>query len=524
MFGDEAVDAFRAIGYLDYLGTSFQTQPIDWYKDQSLPFWTKLSFHDFPPLAMIIQNIFFRLFGDSLLIARLPAILLGTASVFLIYLITRMLFKESVALLAAFLFSINSVMVWIFRTSLLEPILLFFILLNIYFFFKFLNNHRYWWLFGITLGLVALTKYTGIFLLPVYIIYLFIQKTALFKNWRLYAALGLALILLTPVIVYNIYLFQATGHFDLQIAYLLGQDTPEWTGLVGKIQSPFSDLWQNLTRSAADSSGLVGSYGLLAMVIVFLGFSYLFSRNYKIQWPQKNHFFLLFYFVFVTLLFMKIGSAHRFLALYGPIFIIVSALALQLLWNFKEQSKLNYFFKFLVLAIVVSEIALMFNQNFIKVPDYGVAKLDRYLEEEFKNKESAVIPESDNPHLTEVIYKFAKKKSDKERGFYMIIYNDNVVLPTLDWIFYRRFFYHSIPTLFVENFDKALRVQGADYFRGFDVYFVQSTEHTLLNQFKTDKTAALEFENNLQSQGLQPVKVIYGHQNLPMFKVYKFSI
>ena len=51
-FGDEGADAFRGVGYVDYLGTSFQTQPIDWYKSQALPWWTNLSFHDFPPLAM----------------------------------------------------------------------------------------------------------------------------------------------------------------------------------------------------------------------------------------------------------------------------------------------------------------------------------------------------------------------------------------------------------------------------------------------------------------------------------------
>ena len=94
IFGDEAADAFRSIGYIDYLGTNFQTQPIDWYKTGPLPWWTKLSFHDFPPMAMIVQNIFFRIFGDSLSVARLPAVVLGVISVFLFYLIIKRLFSS----------------------------------------------------------------------------------------------------------------------------------------------------------------------------------------------------------------------------------------------------------------------------------------------------------------------------------------------------------------------------------------------------------------------------------------------
>ncbi|MDO8429912.1 MAG: glycosyltransferase family 39 protein, partial [bacterium] len=258
-FGDEGVDAFRGVGYVDYLGTSFQTQPIDWYKGQVLPWWAKLSFHDFPPMAMAIQHAFFVVFGDSLLIARLPAIVLGTLSALLIYLIVKRFFKEKMALLAAFLFSINSVMVWIFRTSILEPTLLFFILLNIYYFFRFSEDKSYWRFFGGTLGLVALTKYTGIFLLPAYGIYLLIFHRDFFKRRELYLALGLALILFSPVLIYNFYLYQATGHFDLQIAYLLGQETPEWTGLVGKVQAPFSEIWENLTTGAYEPDGTFSS-------------------------------------------------------------------------------------------------------------------------------------------------------------------------------------------------------------------------------------------------------------------------
>lgn len=530
LFGDEAPDAFRAIGYLDFLGTSFQTQLVDWYKNQALPWWGNLSFHDLPPLGILIMNFFFRLFGDSIWIARLPAIILGVISVYLIYLIVKKLFaNEAIALFSALFFAGNGALVWISRTSMLEPLLLFFIVLNIYCFFQFVENQRRWWLFGLTLGLVALTKYTGIFLLPVYFVYLISTPASwpVFRNWRLYAALGLALLLFSPVIIYNFYLYQAVGHFDLQLAYLFGQETPEWTMLAGKIQSPFSDLWRNLVFQQRDTgTGLawpVGYYGILAVIVVIAGLI-----HSGLIFKQKRSGGILFfwlYFIFLTLLLVKIGSAHRFLVLYGPAFAVFTGLLASYLWDWRKDGMRFPVFKIAVMAFFIWEMIHAVNVNFISMPDYGMAKLDHYFEEEFAGKRSAVIPESDNPHLNGVIHEFASRKSKiGDQRFWLIVYNDNVALPTLEWIFYRRFFYHNVPALFVENFAKVINERGLEYFDGFQIYFVQSTDQTLLNSFKADKKAGEEFERYLQNHGLQPAKVIEGSDNRAMFRVYKFVV
>ncbi|MBI3046105.1 MAG: glycosyltransferase family 39 protein [Candidatus Harrisonbacteria bacterium] len=524
LFGDEAVDAFRAIGYVDYLGTSFQTTPLEWYKSQPLPWWSKLSFHDLPPLGILIMNFFFRVFGDSLLVARLPAIIVGVLSAYLLYLIVKKLFEdEALALFSALFFAVNGALVWVFRLSMLEPILLFFILLNIHLFLQFLENKRKWWLWGISLGLVALTKYTGVFIVPVYLTY-WTYKT-IRTDWAyLFAALILALLMFSPVLVYNFYLYQTTGHFDLQFAYVFGQETPEWTGSVGKTQAPFPDLWRNLAvqRWDAKTNSIfpVGYYGISAMLAILAGIVYsifVFAKN-----RSKGILFFWLYIFFLTLLLVKIGSAHRFLTLYGPAFAVFVGFLSAALWSFKK-SKWSYALKALMIGFFAWEIIHSINTNFIRYPDYGMAKLDRYFEEEFAGKESAVIPESDNSHLNDLTYKFALRKSkNADRELRMIVYNDNVALPTLEWIFYRRFFYHSTPALYLENFYKALN-SGQDYGK-FQFYFVQSTENTILNPFKKDKTIALKFESYLLSKGLQPEKIIYGKNGLPMFRVYKFTI
>lgn len=537
MLGDEAADAFRSVGYVDYLGTSAQTQPIDWYKDSpELPAWTSLSFHDDPPLFFAVQHAFFSVLGDSMRVARLPAILGGTFATWLIYEITRKIFNfknpkfqsqkkfqlpitdyrlpdsEVIALLAAGIFAIEPATVGIFRTSLIEPVLIFFILLNLLCFLKFLENRRHWFIFGLTLGVVALTKYTGVFLLPVYFAYFLLYERKMLKDWRLYVALAVALVLFTPVLVYNWQMYLARGHFDLQFAYLLKQSTPEWTGLIGKDQAPFSDILKNLNAA----------YGLpmLAAVISGLAFSSVWYRRRGIKGPALMVFFL----ISLIVLFIKIGSAERFLQMLGPVMAFFAAVGLWGVWNLSSGKYADYFLKSAVILFLIFELYASVRRNIIDFPSYGIAGLDNYLTQEMGGVESGVIPEADNIHLNKLTHDFAGQKTDKPRALVMIIYNDDVALPTLEWIFYRRFFYHSIPDLFVENFQKILLTNGPDYFKGFTIYFVQSTKNTILNPFKADKTVGAEFEKWLQGKGLSPAKTIYGSNGLEMFRVYKFSL
>jgi len=59
--GDEVLYAFRAVGLLDYDVAEFQTTPLQWF-DGNIPWWTKLSFHDHPPLVFLIQHFFIKIF------------------------------------------------------------------------------------------------------------------------------------------------------------------------------------------------------------------------------------------------------------------------------------------------------------------------------------------------------------------------------------------------------------------------------------------------------------------------------
>lgn len=534
IIGDEASYAFRSVGYLDYLGTNSQTQPVEWYKGTELPFWTKLSFHDHPPLTFIIQNVFFKVFGDSLWSARLPSAVFGSLSVILIYLIANILFGgQFLGLLAALVFSLNNGLIGISRTALMEPVLIFLILANIYSFFRFRENKNWWWVFGLTLGLAFLAKYTAIFLIPIYFIYLILFERKTFfaplsgarslsdgrhgafggKNWRFYAALLLALLIFSPVLVYNYFLFQATGHFDLQFSYLFGQTTPEWSGLLGKTQDGFGEIIKNLLKT----------FGLIDLLMFFGGLIYAFFVGKREK--SKVFLFIFIYLIVLTLLLVKIGSAARFSALYGPVFVIFSALFIRFLWQF-SQEKVGVLFKVIAVIFLVSALSFSIRENILRrdANNFGIAGLDNFLSQEIDKINPAFMPQTDNNHLNAIIEKAAADKNNVGiQQPVLIVYNDNMAITTLQWIVYRRFFYHALPFYYVENFLDAVN-KDPQQLRNVLIYFIQSTQNTLLNPFKKDKVVGDIFEKNLVQQGILPIKIIFGNNDLEMFKIYKFTL
>ena len=121
--GDEVLYAFRAVGMLDFDEANEQPTPLEWFDPlvhssgrvpevyaigTGVPWWTKLSFHDHPPLVFLIQHVFMRIFGESAFVFRLPSALLGIVSVYLLFLIGKTLFSEKVGLLAAALSAVNT--------------------------------------------------------------------------------------------------------------------------------------------------------------------------------------------------------------------------------------------------------------------------------------------------------------------------------------------------------------------------------------------------------------------------------
>jgi dolichyl-phosphate-mannose--protein O-mannosyl transferase len=116
-----------------------------------------------PPFGKWLISIGIRLFGNNEFGWRSSSALFGSASVLLIYLIAKRLFKsEFLALSAALLMAVDGLSLVMSRVALLDIFLMFFILLTFYFLLK--ENY---WLSGMAIGLGLSTKWSAAFLIPV---------------------------------------------------------------------------------------------------------------------------------------------------------------------------------------------------------------------------------------------------------------------------------------------------------------------------------------------------------------------
>lgn len=110
-----------------------------------------ISGEQIPPHYFIIINLLFKLFGYSSLVVRLFSVFIGVLGVYSIYLLLRELKFKSEALIAAFLLSINYFHIYYSQEA--RPYVLFFLFINLSFYFlvKFLNKKN--WKNAITYGL-----------------------------------------------------------------------------------------------------------------------------------------------------------------------------------------------------------------------------------------------------------------------------------------------------------------------------------------------------------------------------------
>ena len=149
-----------------------------------------------PPLGKWLISIGIRIFGNNEFGWRFSAAIFGSLSVLLIYLIVKKLFaSEFLSITAALLFSLDGLNLVMSRVALLDIFLMVFILLAFYFLLS--NNYI---AVGIALGLALATKWSGGFLIPVFLLFILIENRAKIKN----ALKPLTQLILLPVGVYLI--------------------------------------------------------------------------------------------------------------------------------------------------------------------------------------------------------------------------------------------------------------------------------------------------------------------------------
>lgn len=546
---DEALNSFRSIGYIDFFVSELQKTPYDWFgTGEDLPAWVKLSFHDHPPLGFLIQHVFFKLGGVNLWMMRLPFALAGVASVFVLYLIGKKLFRENphaehIGLVAATLLAVNDYHVWISRIALQESLVIAFALYSVYLFLKALEDRKYYYWLGIVFGLGLLIKYTLVVLLPVFGVYLLVYRRKDLFAKQLWMGAGISLVLFLPVIIYNLKLFATRGHFDFQLSYLLGQDVPDWQFRLGRLQAgSFSDRLQDLFPALW--RGVTPVFAALSSVGIFAGlYHWLKNKNQAIV-------FLMLGVMSHLLLFLLIGPRERFVSMVIPwLCLLVAYFGVRTVHS-ATQSRIAKVISLPVVSIFILAVfgyEIFFAYNTALAVDsqngkegiaysilkyeslnWGYQELDQYLEKNVYSDSYPAFQFNTRYSFMEDIKNSALEKAQsngKTPRNVLLIYDFNMHSSATLWYIFRPFVYGGWPYVSADTYANVLASEGDDFFRsqGIEEFiFIKALDQTLLRPEAEQSDKGTALAAFLEEQGASYEFITHPRLG-DVFKVYLFK-
>ncbi|MEK7173584.1 MAG: glycosyltransferase family 39 protein, partial [Patescibacteria group bacterium] len=468
-----------------------------------------------------------------------PSTLLGIASVYLLYIIGTRLYGRQAGLIAAGLFGTTVNHVVISRLGLQESYVIFFILLAIYFFLKAETHKKQYIGVGIAVGLGLLTKYTTGILIPIFLTYMLICRREDFKYRFLWVGTLISIIIFSPVIIYNFKLYQAVGHFDFQLSFIVGQNPEVWGVQPGKEEFP-----SLISRAAAFFPNLF-NFNSWVFLALFAGSSVTFfvslAKNIK-ETIRRHIFLLIILFWFALLIIGFIGPSFRFLAMLTPFMalatgILVVNVAEVRLPQFVQKSNFRNIITVLSLCL---EILYSINSQLLPYPkateiwawspvrfenyNWGYQELDEWMREKTEGKMPALAFEQ-KYHFVSAIHKEALAKAErngKQPMSALFVYDKNINSIAQLWIMDRLQIYHAWPIITADTYIQFLNEKGADYFdrMGFqEIYYIFPTEKVPWKKPPHVTDTGGKLEEALTKNKLQPAIILENKRGEQAFRI-----
>lgn len=544
---DEVLYSFRAIGMLDFDEAADQTTPLEWF-DPYVPPWAQFSFHDHPPLVFLVQHIFMRALGETPFAFRLPSALLGIASVYMLYAIGSLLYSERTGLLAAALFGATANHVIISRLGLQESYVIFFILLAAYFFLKAEKQKKYYILVGITMGLGLLAKYTTGILGPIFLTYMMLFRRKDFSSRFVWIGAALTLLICSPVLYYNYKLYQAVGHFDFQLSYLVGQNPEVWSVQPGKEEFP---TLVSRARAFFPNVTHFNSWLFLSLATASMS-AFLISLTKNLKETLRTHAFLLIALAWLLFLIIgAIGPSLRFLSMLTPFVALVIANIVSAISEAKppivivnnnrrfrlRNSVITTIFLFEILYSINSQLLFypkgpeLWAWSSVRMENYnwGYQELDKWMREQTEGRMPALAFEP-KYHFIGEIHKQSlayDERNNKKPYPSLFVYDKNINSVAQLWILDRLQIYHAWPIITADTYIKFLNEKGVPYFEkaGFkEIYFIFPTKNVPWKKQSYLTDIGMKLEQVLTKSDLEPYTVLENERSEPVFRIYRKEI
>lgn len=520
MAGDDALYSLRSIGYMDYVAaTNLQSTPVTWFSEPQ--WWQNLSFHDHPPLVFAVQWIFFKIGGVNLWSARLPFALAGTLAVFFTFLLGRALFNPAVGLFAAAALAVSNYAIFFSRVGFLDGFLALWIILAIYFFVKAGTNatNYFWWAAFSAAG--VLTKYTFVFMAPVFLLWLLFFRREAFRERRFYFGLILFFALISPLIVYNAMMWRTRGHFDAALSTALGQRPEDFKGLLRQTNKEFNVF-------SAAKNAVAGNFSVGFQALLLLGLGLFLHKAYKERRAAESYIVVLLGTFFATLVFSLAGGETRFGAILLPYTALLIGVAVfSPLQYFKGDWVKKALMAVLIFIVIWEFVFTVKNQYLHYAGDYN--RLEAYIGDFYKTFAARPVVNlyMEAPQLASyqngVIYAISRNHPELPPHSRLLVYDDRLAwFPTV-WIFERRRLYEAAPIHSLSQFISTIKKRGSGFYTQFglkDVTFIVPTNEAAQNRFVDSPAEIQVFVADLERKQ-KPVDKILGVNGQALFKIFR---
>lgn len=235
-------------------------------------------------LWFYLTDISYHIFGVTAFASRFLSFFFGILSIIAIYLVAKELFSKKVAIIASFLLAISPFTI---RYTLIEMdiAMMFFVLLALYFFIKELKKDRLSYLAAFFLGIAALIKSIALFFaLGFGIAYIYYKyKTAenkkeilKVKDWKQGIKFILIILLIfSPIIIYNVLLYQDKGVVDVMFAKFLNINKEMYSGQLGydegfSIINLFVGAFNMIKNAFLILDPIILLLGILGIILIYI--------------------------------------------------------------------------------------------------------------------------------------------------------------------------------------------------------------------------------------------------------------
>lgn len=315
--------------------------------------YAKADFH--PPLFFIILWLWSKVFGISEIAVRIPSVIFGVLTVYVVYLIGKKLHSKTLGLFSALLLAINPLHVYYSQEARMYALAALAVSLNIFLLIKLIKGEKVNLILLITSNILVLASdYVAYLIFPAQLIFLLVLKQKeILRIWVIAILVaGLAMILWIQVFLNQ-----------LDVASVASKNLPAWKFIVGGFDVkgvPLTFVKFIIGKISHPDKTIYGMI-LLPISILFLS---LLWRGIKSVKDAYRHLILSWILVsvilaFLTSLFIPIYSYFRLLFVL-PAFLILVALGI-----ISFKSKLRYAFLISVTVIqLVSTFVYLINPTF----------------------------------------------------------------------------------------------------------------------------------------------------------------